>query len=131
MNIAVLDAGTLGADLSLDTLKEFGTLNVYQSTASTELLDRLKDAEVVVVNKVHIGADALATAPKLKLICVAATGYDNIDLDACRKKGVGVCNVAGYSTDSVAPAALSTGMVTENTSVKTTDVPIVRDEVNV
>lgn len=102
MNITVLDAGTLGADLSLDTLKEFGTLNVYQSTTTAELLDRLKDAEVVVVNKVHIGADALTTAPKLKLICVAATGYDNIDLDACRKKGVGVCNVAGYSTDSVA-----------------------------
>jgi len=51
---------------------------------------------------VRIGKAELAEAPNLKLICVAATGYDNVDLDACREKGVGVCNVAGYSTDSVA-----------------------------
>lgn len=102
MNIAVLDAGTLGDDLSLNTLEEFGTLSVYKSTAPEELEERLKNAEVAVVNKVRIGAAALDAAPSLRLICVAATGYDNIDLDACRKRGVGVCNVAGYSTDSVA-----------------------------
>ncbi|MBR6593877.1 MAG: hydroxyacid dehydrogenase [Clostridia bacterium] len=102
MNIAVLDAGTLGDDLNLDTLKEFGTLCVYKSTTPEEIAKRLKDAEVAVVNKVPIGAAALAAAPGLRLICVAATGYDNIEVGACLERGVGVCNVAGYSTDSVA-----------------------------
>ncbi len=102
MNVVVLDAGTLGDDLKLNALEEFGAVTVYQSTPPEELASRLRDAEIVVVNKVKIGESALDSAPRLKLICVAATGYDNIDVAACRQHGVGVCNVAGYSTDSVA-----------------------------
>lgn len=102
MKCVVLDAGTLGEDLKLDSLSEFGTLVTYQSTAPDELKTRIADADMLVVNKVRISADALDSASNLKLICVAATGYDNIDVAACRERNVGVCNVAGYSTDSVA-----------------------------
>lgn len=102
MNIVVLDAGTLGDDLKLDSLFEFGTVTAYRSTAPDELKNRIADADIIVVNKVKLGMEALSAAKRLKLICVAATGYDNIDTAACRERGVGVCNVAGYSTDSVA-----------------------------
>lgn len=108
MNIVVLDAGTLGDDLRLDSLSEFGTVTAYPATAPDRLNERIKNAHIVVVNKVKIGMDALSHAENLKLICVAATGYDNIDVVACRKMGVGVCNVAGYSTDSVAQITVAT-----------------------
>ena len=108
MNIVVLDAGTLGDDLELNSLSEFGTVTSYPCTAPAELKDRIVNADIIVVNKVKIGAEALNAAKSLKLICVAATGYDNIDVAACREKGVGVCNVAGYSTDSVAQITAAT-----------------------
>lgn len=108
MNIIVLDAGTLGDDLRLDSLSEFGTVTAYESTSPAELNERIEKADIIVVNKVKIGADAVGAARALKLICVAATGYDNIDVAACREKGVGVCNVAGYSTDSVAQITAAT-----------------------
>lgn len=108
MNITVLDAGTLGADLSLDALNAFGDVTVYQSTAPVETAQRISTADVVVVNKVRLTTDVLAAATRLKLICVAATGYDNIDVAECGRRGIGVCNVAGYSTDSVAQITAAT-----------------------
>ena len=108
MNIVVLDAGTLGDDLQLNVLEGFGTVTAYPSTASSLVGERIANADVVVVNKVKIGGKELDCAPGLKLICVAATGYDNIDVAECRKRGIGVCNVAGYSTDSVAQITAAT-----------------------
>ncbi|MBO7150353.1 MAG: hydroxyacid dehydrogenase [Clostridia bacterium] len=102
MNITVLDAASIGYDIDYSALSEFGELVVYDASTKEEVCDRLKDTEVAVLNKIKIGEKELASAPSLKLICIAATGYDNIDLAACRKNGVGVCNVVGYSTDSVA-----------------------------
>ena len=101
MNITVLDAGTLGADLSLDALNAFGDVTVYQSTAPVETAQRISTADVVVVNKVRLTTDVLAAATRLKLICVAATGYDNIDTEYCKENGIALCNVAGYSVNSV------------------------------
>lgn len=108
MNIVVLDAGTLGDDLQLNALEEFGAVTAYNTTAPSEIKERINTADVIVVNKVRLGKAELDVAPALKLICVAATGYDNIDLEVCREKGVGVCNVAGYSTDSVAQITAAT-----------------------
>ena len=107
MFISVLDAGTLGDDLDLGPLEEFGRLSIYRSTSREELPSRIAEADIILVNKVLIDKKALSCAPKLKLICVSATGYDNIDLSGCREKGVAVCNVAGYSTDSVAQLTLA------------------------
>ncbi len=102
MNIVVLDAGTLGDDLDLGVLGCFGNVDIYASTAPCDTAKRIENAEVVVVNKVKMQKEVLESAKHLKLICVAATGFDNIDAAACKANGIALCNVAGYSTDSVA-----------------------------
>lgn len=107
MKIAVLDAGTLGEDLSLAPLSRLGDVAVYQTTAPNEMRERICDKDVLVLNKIRCNAETLAGATRLRLICVAATGYDNIDLAYCRANGIAVCNVVGYSTESVAQLTLS------------------------
>ncbi|MBE7030652.1 MAG: hydroxyacid dehydrogenase [Ruminococcaceae bacterium] len=102
MKITVLDALTLGDDLSLQPLQELGECTIYPSTAPDEVENRLADTEVAVLNKVKLHEANLKHAANLKLICVAATGYDNIDISYCRAHGIAVCNVEGYSSHSVA-----------------------------
>ena len=108
MKIVMLDAETLGSDANFDRIKNCGELIVYGMTSPDEVCERIKNAEVIVVNKVKLNKTNLMFAPNLKLICETATGFDNIDLDYCRENGVAVCNVKGYSTDSV--AQLTVGM---------------------
>ena len=107
MKICFLDAKTLGEDLSLDSFSEFGRLEVFDSTAPEDVAPRLMDADVVVINKVKLNCKNLQNAKKLKLICLAATGYDNVDLSYCREHGIGVCNVVGYSTNAVTQVTLA------------------------
>ncbi len=102
MNIVILDAGTLGDDLSLEPLRKHGAVTEYAFTAPEQIAERLQGADVAVLNKVKMNANTLQGVTDLKLICVAATGYDNIDLDYCKEHGIAVCNVPAYSTDSVA-----------------------------
>lgn len=102
MKITVLDAATLGDDLSLAPLSELGEVTVYQKTAPDEVIQNLEDCEVTVINKIKLGRHNLEGNSTLKLICIAATGYDNVDVEYCRSHGIGVCNVVGYSSDSVA-----------------------------
>ena len=102
MKIVVLDAATLGADLDLSPLETLGEVKVWDATAPEQTAERLAEAEVAVLNKVKLNGENLGGCKKLKLICLAATGYDNVDTAWCRSAGIGVCNVAGYSTDSVA-----------------------------
>ena len=102
MKLILLDAATLGEGLYFQKLRQFGELTIYQNTKPEEAPQRLLDADVAIVNKIKLGADNLQGAAHLKLICEFATGYDNIDLDICRARGIGVCNVRGYSTHSVA-----------------------------
>ncbi|MBQ8351520.1 MAG: hydroxyacid dehydrogenase [Clostridia bacterium] len=101
MKIVILDAATIGDDISLAPLAALGELTVYQSTKPEELAARLADCDVVVQNKVRIDRTAFAAAKHLKVVAELATGYDNIDLEAAREHGVAVCNVPGYSTPSV------------------------------
>ena len=102
MKIVVLDAATLGADLDLSPLESLGEVEIWQATPPEKVAERLAEAEVAVLNKVRLNGDNLGGCKKLRLICLAATGYDNVDTAYCRGAGIGVCNVAGYSTDSVA-----------------------------
>ena len=102
MRIVVLDVKTLGEGVVLDALEAVGNLTSYPLTAPDEIADRIKNADVVIVNKIRLNESNLHGAKHLKLICVAATGYDNIDTAYCRDHGIAVCNVVGYSTDSVA-----------------------------
>lgn len=105
MKLVVLDADTLGEDLDLSPLGAFGDVTVCRQADVREpaaLRRALDGASVAVLNKVKIPAEMIAELPSLRLIAVAATGYDNVPLDACRAHGVAVCNVPGYSTPTVA-----------------------------
>lgn len=107
MKIVILDSGTLGADVDLSPIKALGEVVEYKFTAPDEVADRLADADVAVLNKIKLNKDNLSDAKSLRLICVAATGYDNIEVTYCRERGIAVCNVPGYSTDSVAQLSVS------------------------
>lgn len=111
MEIVILDAATLGADIDLSPLKEQGNVTVYRNTAPEEIGQRIEFADVIVSNKVKLGEAVLQNAKQLKLICLAATGYDCVDIGYCARSGIGVCNVPGYSTHSV--AQLTVAMVLE------------------
>lgn len=103
MKIVILDGYSVNpGDLSWEGLRQFGDLEVYPRTAASDVIERAKDAEVVLTNKVPFSADRFSKLPKLKLLCVLATGYNIIDTDAARQSGVVVCNIPAYSTDSVA-----------------------------
>lgn len=107
MKIVVLDAATLGSDICLEEWKQLGELTVYSTTPPELLAERLKDCEVAILNKSKIDSALLEKLPKLKLISITATGYDNVDINACRSRGIAVCNVKGYSTHSVAQVTLA------------------------
>lgn len=107
IKITVLDAATLGEDTDLSPLKMLGEVTVHPLTARGEVSERIADCDVCVINKIKMDGEVLASASHLKLICVTATGYDNIDTEYCGKRGIAVCNIAGYSTDSVAQLTLA------------------------
>ena len=107
MKITVLDAETIGADVSMEVFSPFGEVTVYASTSPEEVALHAAGAEVLLLNKVRLHAENLRDCDTLRLICVAATGFDNIDLDYCRSRGIAVCNVVGYSTQSVAQLTLA------------------------
>ncbi len=110
MKIVLLDAKTLGGDIDLSVLDRFGTLEIYSVTAESLTAARIKNADIVISNKVVIDREILDAAPLLKLICVAATGMNNVDLEAAAARGIAVKNVAGYSTESVVQITFSHAM---------------------
>ena len=107
MHIVILDAATLGADIDLSPITDLGEATVYQTTAQAEVAERVRDAEVVVLNKLKMNEESLRNAYRLRLICVTATGYDNVDTAYCQARGIALCNVPGYSTDSVAQVTVA------------------------
>lgn len=100
MKIVLLDTLTFG-NSDLSAFDALGEVVNYETTSSDQTLERIKGAHVIVTNKVVITAGMMAECPDLKLICIAATGMNNVDLDAAKEKHITVKNVAGYSTDSV------------------------------
>lgn len=110
MKIVLLDYKTLGPEIDLTPLQKAGELVAYELTPMEQLTERICDADVVITNKMKLNRQTLAGAQKLKLICVTATGYDNVELPYCTERGIAVCNVPGYSTDSVAQLTLATAL---------------------
>ncbi len=100
MRIVLLDTITFG-DTDLSSFDALGEVVAYQKTLPEELDERIANAEVIVTNKVVISAESMERAKNLKLICVAATGTNNVDLVAANERGIAVKNVVGYSTESV------------------------------
>ena len=107
MKITVLDKSTLGKDLSLDLFDNLGEVEKFDVTLPDEVSTRIESSDVVIINKVKLNESNLKYAKKLKLICVAATGYDNVDTLYCKANNIAVCNVVGYSSDSVAQVTVS------------------------
>ena len=102
MKIVVLERNSVGLDVSVDRLKSLGETTVYPNTTAVDVKEKVKDAEIIVANKAPLNKDTLKDAEHVKLICEFATGYDNIDLDYCKERGIRVANVVNYSTDAVA-----------------------------
>lgn len=106
MKIVFLDFDTLGCDINIDEFKSFGEVEVYGTTKYDQTAQRLQDADVVITNKVVIDSNIIDNT-NLKLICVAATGMNNIDLEYAKSKNIVVKNVKGYSTPSVVQLTFS------------------------
>ncbi|MCK4921325.1 MAG: D-2-hydroxyacid dehydrogenase [Bacteroidales bacterium] len=102
IKIVFLDAKTVGEVQNFRILEKQGKLEIYETTDENDIIERCKDKDVIITNKVRLNKHTLENLPKLKLICVAATGMNNIDLDYAAIKGIKVKNVIGYSTESVA-----------------------------
>ncbi len=107
MKISVLDVKTLGNDLDFSGIHQLGDITVYDLTTQEQVIERIQDAEVLILNKVKLNKDNLPYAKNLKLICITATGFDNVDIDYCKEHKIAVCNVVGYSTDSVVQLTVS------------------------
>jgi len=101
VNIVVLDRMALGDDIDMSIFEKLGKLTIYERTAPEEVVDRLKDADALLTNKVVIGKAEMDRLPKLRYIGINATGTNNIDLAYAAKKNIAVTNVKSYSTDSV------------------------------
>lgn len=104
MKIVILDGHALNpGDLSWVFLEQFGSVTYYDRTAGENLtIQRIGDADIIILNKTPITETILAACPNLKLICILATGYNVVDCAAAAKRGIPVCNVPGYGTASVA-----------------------------
>ena len=101
MKIIVLEADAVGKDMSYEGYGKFGELEIYGNLPQEKVKDTIKDADIVVSNKLLMNESVLEGS-KVQMIAEAATGYNNIDVEYCKKKGIRVANVAGYSTLSVA-----------------------------
>lgn len=102
MKLVVLEKESLGTDLDITYFNEFGEVDYYDRTVYDEIADRIADADIVIANKVPLNESTLSGAKNLKIICETATGYNNVDLDYCKARGIRVTNVVGYSTPIVA-----------------------------
>lgn len=107
MKITVLDLETIGTDLDVAPLEAIGETEVYNFTDADKVAERIEESDVVLINKIKLNESNLATAKNLKLICIFATGYDNIDTKYCKEHGIAVCNVPGYSTQNVAQLTIA------------------------
>ena len=102
MKIVFLDAKTIGDDIDLSAFEKLGEVVTYNFSTTEEALERTVDADVIVLNKVEINEHSIGKAKKLKLVCVTATGTNNLDKEYLKSRGIEWRNVAGYSTESVA-----------------------------
>ncbi len=108
MKIVILDRASLGDDTPLSVLDKFGEVVSYDYSDLGEAFSRSKDADVLIINKIKVTRALMEASERLRLVCVFATGYDNIDVACAKELGIAVCNVPGYSTDSVTLFTVST-----------------------
>jgi glycerate dehydrogenase len=105
--IVFLDASTIGQVEAIEKIKQLGRYTSYELSSANQRIERIADNQVIITNKVIIDKAIMDACPNLKLICISATGMNNVDLDYAAKKGILVKNVGGYSTNSVAQSAFA------------------------
>ena len=99
--IVILERESVGLDVSVDQINELGEVTVYPVSPIESIAARVRDADIIIANKSPLNEETLKDAPNVKLICEFATGYDNVDLEYCNKRGIKVANVRNYSTAAV------------------------------
>lgn len=126
MHLVMLDKASLGSDdIDFSKLHTLGLdIEIFESTKPEQVADRIRNADIIITNKIIIDASLIEQAAKLKLICISATGVNNIDLESASKNNISVCNVTGYATSSVVQhvfmliTALNTKLNNYQTAVK-------------
>lgn len=102
MKIVILERHSVGTDVNVDCFKDLGEVTYYRNTVAEEVIDRVKEADIIIANKSPLNESTLKDAPNVKLICEFATGFDNVDLKYCSSRNIKVCNVRNYATTAVA-----------------------------
>ncbi len=102
MKIVILEGNSVGEDINFAPFFDLGEVQVYPATTVSEMSERIKDAEIIMANKLPMNEETLKDAANLKLICLSATGYNNLDIQYLKSRDIHACNVPGYSTDAVA-----------------------------
>ncbi|RKI78690.1 D-2-hydroxyacid dehydrogenase [bacterium 0.1xD8-71] len=106
MKLVVLERDSVGTDVDVTCFEEFGEVTYYGNTVAETVAERVKDAEIIISNKAPMNEKTLKDAANVKLICLFATGYDNVDLAYCKSRGIKVANVVNYCSPAVAQHTL-------------------------
>lgn len=106
MKIVVLERNSAGTDIDVSCFEKFGEVTYYPNTVAENTAERVKDADIVIANKAPLNETTLKDAPNVKLICLFATGFDNVDVAYCKGRGIKVANVVNYCTPAVAQHTL-------------------------
>lgn len=106
MKLVVLERDSAGTDIDVSCYEKFGEVAYYPNTVGANTAERVKDADIIIVNKAPMNEHTLKDAPDVKLICLFSTGYDNVDLAYCKSRGIKVANVVNYCTPAVAQHTL-------------------------
>ncbi len=106
MKLVILERNSAGTDVDVSCFEKFGEVTCYPNTVAANTAERVKDADIILANKAPLNESTLKDAPNVKLICLLATGFDNVDLAYCRSRGIKVTNVINYCTSTVAQHTL-------------------------
>ena len=106
MKLVVLERNSAGTDVDVSCFEKFGEVTYYPNTVAENTAERIKDADIIISNKAPLNETTMKDAPNVKLICLFATGYDNVDIAYCKSRGIKVANVVNYSTSTVAQHTL-------------------------
>lgn len=110
MKLVVLERNSVGTDIDVSGFEKLGQVTYYANTLADNTVERVKDADIIIANKVPLNESTLKDAPNVKLICLFATGFDNVDVEYCKNRGIKVANVTNYCTPAVAQHTLLLAM---------------------
>ena len=102
MKIVVTERNSVGLDIDVSCFEKYGEVTYYPNTLAGNTAERVKDADIIIANKAPLNESTLKDAPNVKLICLFATGFDNVDISYCKSRGIKVANVVNYCTPAVA-----------------------------